>query len=439
MLMVYVYLYTDGTCIKQCPDGYYGDADEYVCERCHWSCRTCRDRHSTDCYSCPEPLLFLQHSCLDSCGAGYYARNGTCQHCDHTCEACSGSATHCLSCKDGYFLLGAQCVYTCPEGYYKHNDRHRDHTDHTCQRCHPSCKTCADTGALECTSCFEGFQFRGSKFGFCTSPCLTGYYPVSTPQGANCSTCDHSCMECKGAGPHDCTECHALQRLAPDGRCLHCCGKDQRKDGSPIPRECCHCGDFNDECELGVNFRFVAPKDAEQDSMSMGGLAATLVLLALGVGLTLFLVLWLRSTAPRAPIAFLRGYEKIPPQETPLSPDSSMNFRDGGLKGVDGGGEEEEEDEEEDDIVYMGQDGTMYRKCKYGLLDEHEEEEPEMEYDYETCTLMGSSPNPNKNTEINQQALLNTEINEQTLLNTEIDEQTLLNTESDEQTPLNTQ
>lgn len=40
------------------------------------------------------------------------------------------------------------------------------------------------------------------------------------------------------------------------------------------------------------------------------------------------------------------------------------------------------DEDEEDDIVYMGQDGTVYRKFKYGLLDE--EDDDDLEYDDES-------------------------------------------------------
>lgn len=42
---------------------------------------------------------------------------------------------------------------------------------------------------------------------------------------------------------------------------------------------------------------------------------------------------------------------------------------------------DEDEDDNEDEIVYMGQDGVVYHKFKYGLLDQ-EEEDMETEYDY---------------------------------------------------------
>lgn len=40
------------------------------------------------------------------------------------------------------------------------------------------------------------------------------------------------------------------------------------------------------------------------------------------------------------------------------------------------------DEDDEDDIVYMGQDGTVYRKFKYGLLDDDDEDE--LEYDDES-------------------------------------------------------
>lgn len=42
---------------------------------------------------------------------------------------------------------------------------------------------------------------------------------------------------------------------------------------------------------------------------------------------------------------------------------------------------EDDEGEEDDDIVYMSEDGTVYRKFKYGLLDD---DEIELEYDDES-------------------------------------------------------
>ena len=133
-----------------------------------------------------------------------------------------------------------------------------------------------------------------------------------------------------------------------------------------------------------MNFRFTEPKEQEL-AVAVANVVTTLVLLAVGIGLALFTILWLRSTAPRAPLVFLRGYEKVPPRGTPLSPDP---FRD---RIKDDDNEDEEEEEEDEDIVYMGQDGTVYRKFKYGLLDENEDDDDELEYDDDSCAIISAN------------------------------------------------
>lgn len=45
----------------------------------------------------------------------------------------------------------------------------------------------------------------------------------------------------------------------------------------------------------------------------------------------------------------------------------------------------DEDDDDEDDIVYMSQDGTVYRKFKYGLLDDDDEDQ--LEYDDESYSF----------------------------------------------------
>lgn len=47
-----------------------------------------------------------------------------------------------------------------------------------------------------------------------------------------------------------------------------------------------------------------------------------------------------------------------------------------------GSHDDDDEDDEDEDIVYMGQDGTVYRKFRYGQLGD--EPEDELEYDDES-------------------------------------------------------
>lgn len=49
------------------------------------------------------------------------------------------------------------------------------------------------------------------------------------------------------------------------------------------------------------------------------------------------------------------------------------------------GSKDDDDDDEDEDIVYMGQDGTVYRKFRYGQLGEDNEDE--LEYDDESYTF----------------------------------------------------
>lgn len=49
------------------------------------------------------------------------------------------------------------------------------------------------------------------------------------------------------------------------------------------------------------------------------------------------------------------------------------------------GQKEDDEDDEDEDIVYMGQDGTVYRKFRFGQLGEDQDDQ--LEYDEESYTF----------------------------------------------------
>ena len=67
----------------------------------------------------------------------------------------------------------------------------------------------------------------------------------------------------------------------------------------------------------------------------------------------------------------------------------SGNFGDSQLAGLGergkGGAKDEDDDDEDEDIVYMGQDGTVYRKFRYGGIGDDQEDE--LEYDDESYTF----------------------------------------------------
>ena len=118
------------------------------------------------------------------------------------------------------------------------------------------------------------------------------------------------------------------------------------------------------------------------------------------LGLVAVAVLIKRSSKrPTPDTAVARGYEKLGhgggrdsyrggmTSSSTYSGQASSSlghFREEQLVDLGGGrgDREDDEDDEDEDIVYMGQDGTVYRKFRYGQLGE--EQDDELEYDDES-------------------------------------------------------
>ncbi|CAB1456489.1 unnamed protein product [Pleuronectes platessa] len=367
----------NSTCVQQCPVGYYAeDKDERVCERCHFSCESCVGRHSVECRTC-KPGFFRQgSSCVETCSESHFGNTTTmvCERCDPSCSQCSGRGNrNCLSCRQDYVYLRqwGQCLQSCPPTYYQ--EKRSNH----CYKCHPTCKSCNDEGALACLSCYDGYTFMG---GICESQCLIGFYASkgsdSRRDEPSCRACDDSCVDCRGPSMWNCTVCPALQILSDDGRCLSCCGTEKRQDDRPISRQCCDCEASRDECIMGVNFVMEAA-EAQGRTPKLFITVCVLLIVSLGGGIFLFLSARARTLAI-APKTNSGGYEKLD-SNGGINPEPTASaFGDYSDKIVEC---KEDDEEEDDDIIYMGQDGTVYRKFKYGLLDE---DEIEMEYDDES-------------------------------------------------------
>lgn len=75
------------------------------------------------------------------------------------------------------------------------------------------------------------------------------------------------------------------------------------------------------------------------------------------------------------------GYEKLDSNGGVSSQPNISSFGGYSDRIIECEDDEGEDDDEDDDIVYMGQDGTVYRKFKYGLLDD---DEVDLEYDDES-------------------------------------------------------
>lgn len=284
-----------------------------------------------------------------------------------------------------------RCVFSCPEAYY-HDKHHK-----TCEPCHTSCKTCTGRGLEECDSCRPGYTLSQ---GLCESPCIIGEYAGSEEQGYNCEPCDVSCLECKGPGPHNCTMCLEQFILTAGGRCLPCCKTTEQEDAADVQQECCNCTETRGECVLSTNFAF-RNHEEEEYTGNLPLFITTSILLVLALIATVLLIKRSLSKRPMPDTPVPRGYEKLghgggresfhrgtTSSSSTLgghSSSSSGRFHEAQL--VDfgdhkGSHDDDDEDDEDEDIVYMGQDGTVYRKFRYGQLGD--EPEDELEYDDES-------------------------------------------------------
>lgn len=122
----YLHPKTGGECLKECPDGYYGndptpgdDATTPTCEPCYsstsspFSCKTCSGGKRKDCLTCDsDKYLTADGQCVNSCPKGYFAVNTT-----MTCDPCPFMATAPSSCVSKFGtrftnMLGSSTSYS---------------------------------------------------------------------------------------------------------------------------------------------------------------------------------------------------------------------------------------------------------------------------------------------------------------------------------------
>uniref|UniRef100_A0AAY4DIR2 P/Homo B domain-containing protein n=1 Tax=Denticeps clupeoides TaxID=299321 RepID=A0AAY4DIR2_9TELE len=324
----------NGTCVNDCPVGTFRDIAQQKCDLCHPSCLSCVGKHSHECLACRPQLFRLGKECVETCPSSDGSTQ-TCEHCDASCGECMRAGPDsCLSCKEGQLYLRklGQCHGTCPKSHYQ-DTHHR-----TCEPCHPSCKSCFGTeGVQSCDSCHMGYTLSD---GMCESQCIMGEYPVfEVKSGYRCEVCD-ACLECRGPGAQNCTACPD-QAILSEGRCLPCCSADALEDSKAQQQECCNCTETRG---------------------------------------TTYPIYSIRKSSPG------RGYKKLGMQ----AGSSGRSFHEEQLVDLSerpgARGEDDDDDEDEDeDIVYMGQDGTVYRKFRYGQL--NEENDDELEYDDESYSF----------------------------------------------------
>ncbi|MBN3294444.1 PCSK5 convertase, partial [Polypterus senegalus] len=197
-----LFLY-EGSCWSNCPDGYFGSPED-TCEVCDSLCLTCEESKSK-CLSC-VPYFYLENGqCTANCSYNYYPdEDGTCRRCPAHCDLCR-DGTGCTECSYLYLLLDGICKATCPEGYFEDFDQGK------CVQCHPTCATCSGTTYNDCDSC--SIYYPKLYEGQCFEQCPDGTYELSSEQ---CQECDQTCSKCTGPDPTDCTKCKKGLALDPN-------------------------------------------------------------------------------------------------------------------------------------------------------------------------------------------------------------------------------
>jgi hypothetical protein len=108
------YFLENKTCKTQCADGFIGNCDKNLCEKCHPACKTCIGATSDKCVECADKYLFQGEVCVykDNCHEGFYpdTLNGQCSKCTQdNCKTCINSKT-CTACDERYTLKEGKCI-----------------------------------------------------------------------------------------------------------------------------------------------------------------------------------------------------------------------------------------------------------------------------------------------------------------------------------------
>ncbi|KAL4507714.1 hypothetical protein ABPG73_012402 [Tetrahymena malaccensis] len=142
------------------------------CEQCLWdiqkkqcveSCDLTYQHHNLTNKTCSQ-CFYLNQKCEQSCPKGYYYdSNYICQKCHSSCKTCKGpKQNQCTSCFQTYFLQDDQKCSQCEDRYFF------DESSKQCKKCSISCFTCNGASSNNCLSCTEGLKLSDQ-----TNECLS--------------------------------------------------------------------------------------------------------------------------------------------------------------------------------------------------------------------------------------------------------------------------
>ena len=246
------YLTSVNTCVLNCPAGTYIDAATNSCKQCYQydsavssdqTCATCTGGNSNNCLSC-NPSYYLDpitRKCGTTCPDGYWKDtiNEVCELCyvvtatssTQSCKTCNGSATVCSTCYPGVYFhsVDQTCLLTCPAGWYA------EPATYTCNQCYQetasslekTCQTCNGSSSNNCLSCASSYLYQGT----CLATCPPGSYPETSSmtcqpcfQGSPATDPENSCETCYGPNSNNCLSCSDAFIFAPDNStCVQKC------------------------------------------------------------------------------------------------------------------------------------------------------------------------------------------------------------------------
>ncbi|CAD8194869.1 unnamed protein product [Paramecium octaurelia] len=167
------------------------------CEKCHYSCGTCKGISEQDCITCidTENRFQIGNTCV--CKGGYFdAGLPICQKCSYKCKECSQNADSCISCQDTENQKFSFNKCLCMERYFE------DGQNEVCQKCHYSCLRCNDIDT-KCELCSKDSNRTYDELFFSCN-CNIGYYDNGVE---TCQQCHYSCLSCNSQDSNSCISC----------------------------------------------------------------------------------------------------------------------------------------------------------------------------------------------------------------------------------------
>ncbi|CAK79598.1 unnamed protein product, partial (macronuclear) [Paramecium tetraurelia] len=235
-------------CLKECPQGYYGDT---ICKACKLECKACTDfnictecsdnfyleHNSCDtlctrikdlkqkkcvdscsqllyqnvCYeTCPVNTYQYGNTCLQKCLDGYFGSTEfKCEQCPSQCITCT-TFKQCNNCKIGYYLQQQQCLEQCPDTSF---------SNPLISQCSQSCPDKTYIFRNQCLYECPSDYFNDTESYKCVSSCKKQQYLNKN----SCYPCSFECDQCTAYGNQYCIQCATNYVLIEDGRCFGKC------------------------------------------------------------------------------------------------------------------------------------------------------------------------------------------------------------------------